>query len=106
MISGCMAISTYSNKIIYSVCTTITAVDYVMCLQNLVFGFTANLAGVIISCKNKISFIIESISLTVLIIHALYIGVYHFGDIKLTHFDVQLCIWHKTTERIRSEDVV
>ena len=100
MIIGSVTIRTYSNEIIYSVRTTVAAVDYVVCLQNLVFGFTANLTGVIIPCKNKIPFVIESISLAVLIIHALYIGVYHFGGIKFTYLYMQLCIWYKTTKSI------
>lgn len=99
MICMSMAFSADGNKVVCSVAASLALINDMMSMQNLVFLMTY-LTGIVISCEDKIPYIIIAISLPVLIINTFDIGINHLRSIKLPDLDTKFRIRYKTAELI------
>lgn len=70
-----------------------------MRMQDLVFLMT-DLTSIIVSCENKIPYVIITISLPMLIINTFDIGINHLRGIKFSNLDTKFRVGYKAAELI------
>ena len=87
-----VTVCTNSNQVVCAIRTAMGTIYNVMGVQDFVFLFT-HLACVLIPGQYKVAYIVIAICLALLVIHTLYIRVYHFLYIKFANFYGQIRIW-------------